>query len=146
VKTICFLVLIVSSICAQAESLCLEVFKKASTTGFPNGSEVLAIIQVESNFKPKAKYQKSVGLMMVRSESPKRRKELLRPSENIQAGVVLLESYYGLLGSKKAAVEAYNIGIGSYLKGQFKKSAAIYWHKFEKSERKINEEYDSICS
>lgn len=47
---------------------------------------------------------------------------------NMEAGVKLLREYYLRLGSVKAAVIAYNVGPGKYLRGEYKLK---YWKQYE---------------
>ena len=127
-------------------SICDIVFQEAAMDGFPTGLDVLTIISVESDFKPKAFYKKSVGLMMVQAKDRKLRKKLQEPLLNIQAGVALLESYDEILGSPEAAIKAYNVGIGNYQSKRFKKSAQTYWAKFRVTRKKVSKGYEEICN
>lgn len=111
---------------------------------FPSVQDVLAIIQVESTFRPSVVNSQSVGLMMVSSKSPRERRRLKEPIYNVSQGVALLKQYYSILGSPRAAVEAYNIGIGSYQRHQLKISGKKYWVKFIRAKRFIKNE--EICN
>lgn len=60
--------------------------------------------------------------------------------ENMEVGIAMLRSLYLQLGSIKAAVMAYNIGIGNYLKGKLRISGNKYYSKFN-SQRGLYETY-----
>jgi hypothetical protein len=78
---------------------------------FPSKSDILAVIQVESGFKAKAKHEGdgSVGLMQI---SPLHQiPHLTQVEVNIRAGATLLKKYLGLFGGDSAkALVAYNAG------------------------------------
>lgn len=80
--------------------------------GFPRKSDILAIIAIESRFKSAAISPKGAkGLMQILYKNTN------NDYDNLVAGIKLLKEYKELLGSDKAAVHAYNIGIGNYRKG-----------------------------
>jgi membrane-bound lytic murein transglycosylase MltF len=91
---------------------------------FPSRNDILAIIAVESNFNPKAYHKGSVGLMQIEKRSHRKLisgKYLYDIDANIKAGSVILHQYFITLGNdKKAAILAYNAGIGNYLRRRFK--------------------------
>ncbi len=97
---------------------------------FPKVEDILAIAWIESTFNPKAKNSISNGIMQVNNGSFDMRK-------NMEQGVKLLIEYYNALGSEKAAVIAYNVGIGNYRKGNF---GLKYWNKFQKAKKEIESE------
>lgn len=97
---------------------------------FPKVEDILAIAWIESTFNPKAKNSISNGIMQVNNGSFDMRK-------NMEQGVKLLIEYYNTLGSEKAAVIAYNVGIGNYRKGNF---GLKYWNKFQKAKKEIESE------
>lgn len=88
---------------------------------FPKASDILAIARIESTYNEKARNGISRGVMQV-NHGP------WDLAANVQAGVKLLREYYEKLGSIQAAVMAYNIGIGNYLKG---KRNFAYFDKFK---------------
>jgi soluble lytic murein transglycosylase-like protein len=152
------LTLIFWSICftTQAEKLTvppeniIKIVKQHSYTDFPTALDTLAIIRVESNFKPNAvnpeiselhpeKISKpSNGLMQVQ-DGP------MDIEENITAGTEQLHHYYGLLHKNiEATVKSNNIGIGSYWRNTKKISAADYWTKFQKRRNEYIAYYKKI--
>ena len=106
----------------------LLIVKRLAYKDFPQRADILTIIRIESSFNRKAinvnEKEKSVGLMQVNGGPMDMRL-------NIAMGVSLLREYYEITGSKEGAVKAYNIGIGSYLRGRFSESAASYYAKFK---------------
>ena len=92
-----------------------KVLKKIDSIveqGFPRKSDILAIIAIESRFKSGAISSKGAkGLMQVLY------KDTNNDYDNLVAGIKLLKEYRESLGSDKAAVHAYNVGIGNYRKG-----------------------------
>ena len=79
---------------------------------FPRKTDVLAIIEIESNFKSKAVSSAGAkGLMQILY------KKTTTDKDNIVAGIALLREYRRRLGSEEAAIHAYNVGIGNYKKG-----------------------------
>ncbi len=89
---------------------------------FPRKSDILAVMAIESRFKESARSSSgATGLMQIlyiRTASTE---------ENIKAGIWLLRDYRKRLGSEKAAIQAYNVGIGNYLKGKRNNS---YYNKY----------------
>lgn len=108
---------------------------KLSYTDFPKAIDIISIARVESGFNPNAlnpeistinperKTRSSRGIMQVQGGS-------FDLVENMTEGTKILREYYKRLKSKKAAVIAYNIGIGSYKRGKCKESGAEYWARF----------------
>lgn len=88
---------------------------------FPKVTDILAVMKIESNFEVFARNRISRGLMQVNHGS-------YDIAKNISEGVELLRKYYVMLGSKRAAVLAYNAGPANYKRGHFK---VLYWKKFE---------------
>lgn len=79
---------------------------------FPKKKDVLAIIAIESEFREEAiSHKKAKGLMQILY------KKTRNTEENIIAGIDLLREYRRRLGSEKAAIHAYNVGIGNYKLG-----------------------------
>lgn len=102
-------------------------------TDFPRVIDILAIARVESMFREKAKNGISNGMMQV-NNGP------FEVGANLQAGVKLLREYYEKLRSINAAVTAYNIGIGSYLKGRRNHA---YLGKYQRA-KKVEEGFRSL--
>lgn len=111
--------------------------KELAYKDFPTELDILAIIMVESSFNPyavnkeeskinpKRKLPPSRGLMQVQNGS-------FDIYVNMRQGTALLREYYiKLKRNRKAAVKAYNIGIGAYKRGEAKISAEEYWAKFK---------------
>lgn len=97
---------------------------------FPRKTDVLAIIEIESNFKSKAVSSAGAkGLMQVLY------KKTTTDKDNIIAGVALLREYRKRLGSEEAAIHAYNVGIGNYNKGR---RVSQYYNKYVKAKKGIN--------
>lgn len=90
---------------------------------FPKAEDILAIIGIESSFnqhaKSQLKHDPAIGLMQVRPGvwgiEPH---ELSTPEEQIEKGAEILKSYFDKLGSVKAAVHAYNVGITNFKKNK----------------------------
>lgn len=111
----------------------VDIANRLEYQDFPKTVDILAIIRVESAFKPSARNPEasspvgpSNGLMQVQNGS-------FDVNTNMRQGVGLLREYYIRLGrNKEAAVKSYNIGIGRYKRGGAKISAEVYWSKFKK--------------
>lgn len=106
----------------------IDIVKANTTKTFPTALDVLAIISIESSFKVRAVGNAGeIGVMQI----------AYKPSDfnlqtNIRDGVYLLRYYRKVLGSNEAAIHAYNIGIGNYLKG---KRNYIYYRKHISAKR-----------
>lgn len=103
----------------------LEIANREGFTDFPKSIDIISIARVESRFDSKARNGKSHGIMQVNHGS-------FDLESNMKAGISLLRSLYLKLGSEKAAVIAYNIGIGNYLKRRVLTKGHIYFLKFSK--------------
>lgn len=102
---------------------------------FPKAHDILAIAKIESRFNEKARNGISRGVMQV-NHGP------WDLTLNVQAGVKLLRSYYEQLGSAKAAIVAYNIGIGNYIRG---KRNPTYFAKYQGAKNEIlRESYSDV--
>jgi membrane-bound lytic murein transglycosylase MltF len=115
----------------------VSLAEKYAYSDFPRKEDILAIIAVESRFRPDAKTVTSKGLMQINLEANHKRVQgsLFNPEENIRVGVEILRGYYELLGdNRNAAIMAYNIGPGSYIKGR---RSRAYLSKVEKNARLI---------
>ena len=102
---------------------------------WPTCNVVYGIISVESQGNPFARRGISTGLMQVNGYSSEERKLLLNPLFNIRRGVALLHLYYLELGSESKAIQAYNIGIGNFLKERNLPMAQTYLAKVRENER-----------
>lgn len=91
--------------------------------------DVLAIAMVESGFKPNARNGISKGLMQVNKGS-------YDVETNMKQGVDLLVDYHSQLGSKRKAIQAYNVGISRY-KRVGPKAGASYFLKVDRARRKF---------
>ncbi len=85
----------------------------ASVDGsFPSKVDVLSVMAIESSFRYTAKSKSNAyGLMQVKYRKTN------GIQDNISAGVWLLKDYKKALKTEKAAIIAYNVGIGNYSKG-----------------------------
>lgn len=84
---------------------------------FPTKTDILTIIEMESSFKETARYGDCFGLMMIkRKYHPEGTKG---PEANIRTGAQMLNDHYLTLGSVKAAIIAFNAGVGSYQKRRY---------------------------
>jgi hypothetical protein len=105
--------------------LALKVAKlaiKYEKPGFPRAEDILAVVGIESSFKPKAASQltsdPAVGLMQVRPGVWDLDKKQLQGSMDMQikVGSDILHKYYQKVKSKDGALLAYNVGITNYMK------------------------------
>lgn len=95
----------------KAEYIVSKV-EEGTLNNFPSKIDVLSIIAIESKFKAEAVSKKgALGWMQIKY------KKVQSEYENILAGVELLTTYNKLLGSEKAAIQAYNVGIKNYKDG-----------------------------
>lgn len=108
----------------------VNVVKDEEDLVFPTKEDILAIIAIESNFKQYAihKRTKAKGLMQILYK-----KSSYNILDNIRDGVWLLKEYNTWL-PKEAAIQAYNVGIGSYRKGI---RATKYLNKYKKAKQHI---------
>ncbi len=102
----------------------VQLATKHAYETFPKRDDILAIISVESRFNINAFSQGCYGLMQVQKKShtkPLAGRSLRNPDVNIELGSKILNEYSVLLkGNKKAAVLAFNSGIGNYNKRRYK--------------------------
>ncbi|TFG98287.1 lytic transglycosylase domain-containing protein [Candidatus Thorarchaeota archaeon] len=90
---------------------------------FPKAEDILAVIGVESRFKPNARSHlakdPAVGLMQIRpgiwNLSPQ---ALLSVENNIKHGSDILRKYYTKLQDEASALQAYNVGITAFKRGK----------------------------
>ena len=105
---------------------------KHSAKIFPKTEDILAVIAVESRFEAHAIFStNAVGLMQIVYK-----KSSTNIEQNIRDGSTLLKTYYRLTKSKDAAIQSYNIGIGSYYSGL---RSAEYLEKVKKHTQKFKE-------
>lgn len=91
---------------------------------FPKREDILAVIEIESKFDPKAHGLGGRGLMQVRGGS-------LNPKKNLEQGIGYLRDMFLLFGSEHKAFLAYNAGPGRVMQGKGKglRNAAKYLKK-----------------
>lgn len=112
--------------------------KKYSRPDFPRTEDILAIIAVESTYNTNAHQSGSWGLMQIEAKShrEKTRGESLKNIDtNIRVGTQVLAEYYDITKSRSGAIQAYNIGIGSFLAG---KRAKTYLSKVNREKAILN--------
>lgn len=103
---------------------------KHGTKEFPQPHDILAIIAIESSFKPYAVSKaKAKGLMQILYK-----KTSFDPKLNIPDGAALLEEYHTRLKSVDSAVQSYNVGIGNFKKGMRNYK---YLNKFKQEKENI---------
>lgn len=114
----------------------LEHIENVSFKDFPKKVDILAIIGVESTFRQcETDGRGSYGLMQVNIKAHKLDPgTICDTTTNISHGSKILRENYLKLGSEQAAVLAYNVGIGGYLKGEFD---VAYYNKYLKWKRKL---------
>ena len=111
--------------------------KKYSYPTFPKTHDIIALIGIESSFNPDAisnlTTDPAVGLMQIRpgvwNISPK---DFNNIENQIKHGSKILHTYYTQLKDKDAAIQAYNIGITNYLRGNKSSRGLAYLIKFQK--------------
>jgi hypothetical protein len=107
---------------------------KYERNDFPRAIDILAVVGIESEFRPHVKSQlatdPAVGLMQVRLGIWKiNPKEMADIENHIKYGSRILADYYDQLkGNKKAAIIAYNAGITAYRNREY---TYRYVRKFE---------------
>lgn len=88
---------------------------------FPTAKDILGMMEVESDFNPRAKLGPCIGLMQIDRNHHRKRVEganLYDPEVNIRAGVSYLKELHGSLKSRRAAIMAFNLGEGAYRSGR----------------------------
>lgn len=101
-------------------------FKYGNDKQYPRPADILAIISIESNFRPHVKSalkrDKAEGLTQIR---PRVWRHLipsgaLKSIENqVKYSSMILTQYYAILGDEKAATNAYNVGLTSHQRGKW---------------------------
>lgn len=96
---------------------------KHAHTDFPTAKDLLAVVGVESSFNPNAisqlKKDPARGLMQIRPgvwDLPETSFKTI--DSQIKTGAEILHKYYVKLGSREAALHAYNVGITNHKKGK----------------------------
>lgn len=118
----------------------VELAFKYQDPVFPRAQDIISLIGVESSFDPNAvsnlKTDPAVGLMQVRPEKwGLSTNDLQTPEQQIKHGVHALSKYYKKLkGNKKAALQAYNVGLRNYKKGV---KAPEYVQKFNRESQRF---------
>lgn len=127
----------------KPETLIQRVVAAATNSArgvFPTRDDILAIIAVESGFNPQAHYKGSFGLMQVQMASHGKAMKGRNPhnvEDNVKVGTDILYEYYLALGcDKRAAILAYNAGIGSYLMRRYRPQ---YYMKYRQQLTAIQE-------
>lgn len=113
----------------------VTIAEKYAYSDFPRKEDILAVIAIESRFRLNVRSGNSQGLMQVNREANSKEVQgsLFNPDENIRVGTLILRRYYEILGgNRRAAIMAYNVGVGAYLKGRRPFS---YLNKVEKNAR-----------
>ena len=114
-----------------------ELASKYADPVFPKYRDIMGVIEVESTFNPKARNGHSLGLMMIDAPSHRgkfrRAQDLYDPDLNVRLGVEYLKELYEKFGSREAAIMAYNVGPGNYLRGMRPK---VYLAKVRKATRR----------
>lgn len=88
---------------------------------FPTAKDLLGVMEVESDFNPRAKLGPCLGLMQIDRNHHRKRiwgGTLHDPETNIRAGASYLRELYESLKSRRAAIMAYNLGEGAYRSGR----------------------------
>lgn len=95
--------------------------RKYEHPDFPTAKDILAVAGVESSFNPNAKSRlkrdPAQGLMQVRPrvwDIPE--EDITTIDGQIKHGATILRQYYEKLGSREAALHAYNVGIANHKK------------------------------
>ena len=89
--------------------------KHQAPSGFPSKVDILAVAQVESNFRERAKdpTSPSVGLMQIHIKAHNVSKAAMETASlNIEKGAEILKQYRAKVKSDSAALVAYNAGPG----------------------------------
>lgn len=134
------LIQFVASRFKKPESLISKIVhaaQKYARTDFPKTEDILAIIAVESTYNTSARHRGSWGLMQIEAKSHRDRyrgENLANIDTNIRVGSEVLNEYYVSMGSRPKAIMAYNVGIGSFLKG----------HRPHEYLSKVNRERDAL--
>jgi hypothetical protein len=117
----------------------IKIADRNAYSDFPSRNDILAIVVIESKLNPKAVSGGSKGLMQIHKSSHMNKlkgRSLFDIEANIEIGVQILREYFlELGGNKKAAILAYNAGLGNYLRKRFKTE---YYKRYLASYRTIS--------
>lgn len=111
----------------------IMIAKREAFEDFPTAIDIISIARIESTFNPNARNKMSNGIMQVNFGS-------FDLEQNMISGVSILRDLFVKLGSAKAAIIAYNIGIGNYYKRRFMISGNQYHQRYIFHRRLYNEE------
>ena len=101
----------------------LDIASQLEYEDFPKAKDIITIARIESGFNPKARNGVSRGIMQV-NHGP------WDMEKSIRKGTEMLRYLYIQLGSEKAAIMSYNIGIGNYLSKRKLRVGKIYLNRF----------------
>lgn len=117
----------------------VEYSKEYERPDFPRQQDILAVIAIESSFRPHAvsnlKRDPAIGLTQIRPNAWRhkiKRHELNSIENQIKYGADILAHNYRRLGDKDMALHAYNMGLTATLKGA---RNPTYVHKFKHEKR-----------
>lgn len=108
----------------------VRLAKQNEYPDFPKVEDILAIIEIESSYRPEAIYMGCYGLMMIQKKSHMSKLAdeytngnkggILNPEVNISIGAKVLNEYFNILNrDKKATTLAWNSGVGNYQKKRY---------------------------
>lgn len=118
----------------------VKLAHKYESRVFPRAKDIVAIIGIESAFRPTAtsalKKDPAFGLMQVR---PKAWSHKFKPDQlndidgQIKAGADILAHYYQVLdGDKQGTIGAYNVGLRNYVQGKKPDAVQRYVDKYSR--------------
>ena len=118
------------------------VFSLTKNKSFPKASDVLAIVEVESRFDPKASFNGNYGLMQINysthKEKVESKKHLKEISKNLEIGIDYLEELNKNhnIKARSSIYNAYNVGPSATRRGkrnaEYVKKVTIAKAKYEK--------------
>lgn len=115
-----------------------DLAKHYERESFPRAVDILAIIGIESSFKPKSKSKlatdAAVGLTQIRPAAWSHKikaEELATIDGQVRHGADILAHYYDVLRDKQGAVKSYNIGLNGYQQGKHASAATRYAAKYQ---------------
>jgi hypothetical protein len=122
----------------------VELVHKHEKADFPKAEDILAVIGIESSFRPHVKSalkrDPAVGLMQVRPGvwgiKPSQLKTL---DQQIENGSDILAQYYAKLKKRPdSAISAYNVGLTNYMKRSEPDAAKRYLQKFKQERQRYS--------
>lgn len=118
------------------------VFSLTKNKSFPKASDVLAIVEVESRFDPKASFNGNYGLMQINytthKEKVKNKKHLKEIAKNLELGISYLEELNKNhnIKARSSIYNAYNVGPSAMRQGKknenYVRKVTIAKAKYEK--------------